>query len=74
MPAESYLDLGDRDMYFNGKVVRLHTVSIRHHDTDLAAVWESMGCAPLVQSGPLLAAVRQRLEQSEPMHEERLRA
>ncbi|HXT80198.1 MAG TPA: Hint domain-containing protein, partial [Acetobacteraceae bacterium] len=74
MPAESYLDLGDRDMYFNGKVVRLHTVSIRHHDTDLAAVWESMGCAPLVQSGPLLAAVRQRLELSELVHEERLRA
>jgi T5SS/PEP-CTERM-associated repeat protein len=54
MPAESYLDTGDRARFSNGGVITLHP--------DFSArAWEMHGCAPLVQTGPILAAVRKRL-------------
>ncbi len=54
MPAESYLDTGDRSKFSNGGVIVLHP--------DFSArAWEMQGCAPLVQTGPVLAAVRKRL-------------
>jgi hypothetical protein len=55
LPAESYLDTGNRAAFANGgKVVMAHP--------DFALrVWEAEGCAPLVYAGPLLAAVQRRL-------------
>jgi len=55
LPAESYLDTGNRAAFANGgKVVMAHP--------DFALrVWEAQGCAPLVRSGPVLAAVKTRL-------------
>jgi uncharacterized repeat protein (TIGR03803 family) len=55
LPAESYLDTGDRRDFANdGGPVSLHP--------DFAArVWETMGCAPLVLAGPLLEAARRRV-------------
>jgi hypothetical protein len=55
LPVESYLDTGDRANFANcGAAVRLHP--------DFATrSWEAFGCAPLVVTGPQLAAVRRRL-------------
>ena len=55
LPAESYLDTGDRCNFDNGGgAVALHPdFSMR--------VWEAEGCAPLIVTGAQLAAVRQRL-------------
>jgi T5SS/PEP-CTERM-associated repeat protein len=55
MPAESYLDTGDRARFSDcGDVIALHP--------DFSArAWEMWGCAPLVQTGAVLAAVRKRL-------------
>lgn len=55
LPAESYLETGNRHMYANGGAV------IALHADFTARVWEMEGCAPLVQTGPLLDAVRARL-------------
>jgi hypothetical protein len=56
LPAESYLDTGDRPKFTNGGVVALHP--------DFSArLWEANGCAPLIITGPILAAVRARLLQ-----------
>jgi collagen type I/II/III/V/XI/XXIV/XXVII alpha len=55
MAAESYLDTGDRARFSNGgDVITLHP--------DLSAPTpEILGCARLVQDGPVLDAVRNRL-------------
>jgi collagen type I/II/III/V/XI/XXIV/XXVII alpha len=55
LPAESYLDTGDRANFANGgKVVALYP--------ELTALaWEAYGCAPLIVTGPILDAVRSRL-------------
>ncbi len=52
LPAESYLDLGDRANFTNGGgPIALHP--------DLSArIWEAMGCAPLIVTGPELNAAR----------------
>ena len=55
MPAESYLDTGDRSRFSNGGDV------IALHPDFSARAWEMHGCAPLEQPGPVLAAVRKRL-------------
>ena len=55
LPAESYLDTGDRADFDNGGgVVKLHPdfASLRR---------EAEACAPLVITGPVLDAVRDRL-------------
>jgi hypothetical protein len=55
LPAESYLDTGNRSAFANGgKVVMAHPDFARR-------VWETQSCAPLVLSGPALAAVKSRL-------------
>jgi Hint domain len=52
LPVESYLDTGNRRNFANsGGPVMLHPDFSSHH-------WEAGGCAPLVVSGPLLAAAR----------------
>jgi hypothetical protein len=54
LPAESYLDTGDRANFANGgAVVALHP--------SWGDAWEMEGCAPLVVHGPDLQAIRQRL-------------
>ena len=55
LPAESYLDTGDRAKFAGGAVVALYP--------DFAAkAWEMRGCAPFVQNGERLAALRRRLD------------
>jgi hypothetical protein len=61
--TESYLDTGNRaDLANGGDVVRLHpdfsTIS-----SEAIAIWEARGYAPLVVTGPELAAARQTLEE-----------
>ena len=55
MPAESYLDTGDRSRFANGGGV------IELYPDFAARAWEMGGCAQLVQTGPVLTAVRKRL-------------
>ena len=52
LPAESYLDTGDRGNFANGGgAVALYP--------DFASrVWDAAGCAPLIVTGPALEAVR----------------
>ncbi len=55
LPAESYLDTGGRAGFAGGAVIALYP--------DFAArTWETRGCAPLVLRGPVLEAVRARLD------------
>ncbi len=56
LATESYLDTGNRWNFENGGgPVVLHP--------DFAfRLWEAMGCAPLIVTGPILAAVRSRLQ------------
>ena len=55
MPAESYLDTGDRARFSNGGGV------VALHPDFSARVWETSGCAPLVQAGQVLQSVRRRV-------------
>lgn len=55
LPAESYLNIGQRGDLGDDNLISLHP--------DFASrTWEAAGCAPLVVSGPRLAAVRARLD------------
>lgn len=55
LPAESYLDTGNRGAFANGGgPVQIHPEFALHR-------WEAAGCAPLVRSGPRLVAVRRHL-------------
>ena len=56
MPAESYLDTGDRSTFENGGV------AVELYPDFASQTWESGGCARLVVTGPEVAAVRQRLQ------------
>ena len=55
LPAESYLDTGDRAKFENGGIPMLL------HPQCTAKMWETNGCAPLIVTGPILSAVRARL-------------
>ena len=62
LPAESYLDIGDRpDFWSAGGVIRLHPRFGVLSRFGAAGIWEAFGAAPLVQDGPVLEAVRARL-------------
>lgn len=66
LPAESYLDTGDRDNFANGDhPVRLFAC-FAPPAAQAAAVWEARGCARLVVHGPELAAVRARIAAAQP--------
>ncbi len=52
LPAESYLDTGDRSDFANGGG------PVRLFPDFSTRVWEAHGCAPLIVSGPELAAAR----------------
>jgi collagen type I alpha len=56
LPCETFLDAGNRMSFANGELVALHPQFATQ-------VWEAEGCAPLIVSGPILAAVRARLLQ-----------
>ena len=54
LPAETYLDAGDRATFAGGAVIALYP--------DFAARrWEMKGCAAMVLTGPVLEGVRRRL-------------
>jgi hypothetical protein len=58
LPAESYLDIGDRSNFDNGdKVMRLFP-DFSTRTADIAMLWETKGCAPLVIYGAKLEAAR----------------
>jgi hypothetical protein len=60
LPAESYLDTGDRSNFDNGgRIVVLHPRFV-------ASRWEGEGCAPLIVTGPRLRAVRDRVNSRVP--------
>ncbi len=61
LPAESYLDTGDRANFDNGGRVRAL------HPEFVAQRWETEGRAPLIVTGPVLAAVRERLNSRVPV-------
>ncbi len=55
LPAESFLDTGNRGAFSNG------APAIDMHPDFALRVWTTRACAPLVISGPTLAAIRARL-------------
>ncbi len=57
LPAESFLDTGNRAAFLNGgRVVQMHP--------DFSALtWDARACAPLEVTGPRVNAVRERLAQ-----------
>ncbi|MCW3473935.1 Hint domain-containing protein [Limobrevibacterium gyesilva] len=62
LPAESFLDTGNRDAFENGgKVRRLHRGSAQQ-------VWEAEACAPQLRHGPRHAALLARLRARATQH------
>jgi hypothetical protein len=61
MPAESYLDVGDRSNFANGGAPIRLFADFATHTFDAAQRWEALGCARLVVCGPELATVRRRV-------------
>jgi hypothetical protein len=57
LPAESYLDIGDRSNFAGSMAVRLFP-DFATPAPNLATLWEALGCAPLVIHGPELEAAR----------------
>ena len=55
LPAESYLDTGNRGAFVNGGT------AVQMHPDFALRVWETQSCAPLVMSGAVLASVRRQL-------------
>lgn len=64
LPVKSYLDTGDRDAFANGgPAMRLFPVFGR----DPNLVRDARACAPLVVTGPMLAALRARMSRQDSM-------
>jgi hypothetical protein len=61
LPAESYLDTGNRTQFGNGGQVQLFADFDTTQTADIAAVWEAKGCAPFVVEGAAIDAIRRRL-------------
>src|ERR1019366_1771570 len=57
LPAESYLDTGNRGAFVEACVVSLHA----DFAAGARAMWQRFGCRPLVEAWPALDAVRARL-------------
>ena len=55
LPAESWLDTGNRAMFDNAQA------DIGAAVVDPRRIWTERGCAPLVETGPILSVVRERL-------------
>jgi hypothetical protein len=58
LPAESYLDTGDRPNFGNHDGVMRLFPDFSSRRLDTARLWEAYGCAPLIVTGPELDAVR----------------
>jgi len=58
LPAESYLDLGDRANFEGGETIRLFPDFAARLAPDTAMAWETRGAAPLVMAGEQLEAAR----------------
>jgi autotransporter passenger strand-loop-strand repeat protein len=68
LPAESYLDTGDRANFANGGG------NARLFADFSARMWEAAACAPLIVTGPKLAAVRRMIaERATPQDDWRIR-
>ena len=52
LPAESYLDTGDRACFANGGAIATL------HPKFGALTWDAQGCAPLTVTGPVLERLR----------------
>jgi hypothetical protein len=62
LPAESYLDVSDRNNFTNGGgEIRLFP-DFAARNRDVCALWDAYGCAPLIIAGRQVATIRQRLE------------
>jgi len=71
LPAESYLDAGDRSNFAdNGGAMRLFA-DFSTRASDACALWEAYGRAPLIVSGAKLDAVRRRLSERAATRERR---
>ena len=58
LPVESYLDSGDRSNFDNGDgVIRLFP-DFSTRSPNACLLWETQSCAPLIVTGPRLAAAR----------------
>jgi hypothetical protein len=55
LPAESYLDTGNRGAFANGGGARML------HPDFARGIWQAQACADLVLDGPVLAGIRRRL-------------
>lgn len=58
LPAESYLDTGDRRKFTNGGRPISLFPDYSSHSPDTIAIWEAFGCAPLILTGPRLDVAR----------------
>ncbi len=58
LSVESYLETGDRADFDHDRVLRLHPDFGGRLRPDMAMLWETKGAAPLVMTGPELAATR----------------
>jgi hypothetical protein len=61
LPAESYLDIGDRTFFAGGAHVAIPHPSWCREARHAALVWETEGAAPVCLSGPEIERVRDRL-------------
>jgi len=60
LAAESYLDAGDRANFANNSLMRLYP-DFSPRVPDACALREACACAPIIVTGPKLAAARRRL-------------
>jgi hypothetical protein len=61
LPAESYLDVGDRSYFANGDAPMRLFPDFASPSGDTVQRWEALSCAELVLTGPRLEAVRRRV-------------
>jgi hypothetical protein len=65
LPVESYLDVGDRtNFHATNGTIRLFPDFATQPQPDAARVWETCGAAPLVTTGPLLAAMQRLMHKT----------
>lgn len=58
LPAESYLDTGNRSAFENGGPVVALDPDFASRDAEAMRIWAEQGMAPLVLDGPVLRALR----------------
>jgi len=67
LPVESYLDTGDRANFNrSGDAIRLFPDFTARLAPDTALIWETSAAAPLVMTGPALAAARRAVVEAAP--------